>query len=366
VISAQEVTAKPGETFDLDVSMANFPAPGVGALTLDISYDPAVLSPTNCQPDPDEQFNSEVCNKDFATGVIRISLLSTNGVPGDHRLATLEFTATGHDGDTSAITVTLHTISNPDGDAIQAATKHGKVTLEETITKGDVNCDNQVNTVDAMFIMQFEVGLRSGSDQCPPPADAIYTPACDVNADGQCNSVDALFIMQCEVGIPNAFCPASNTIQGAAALGLEQSSATIRADKGIVLQNGRTTIPIIAEMQGAALGAGTIELHFDPDIVRPTACQVDPHDKFDMKVCNINYASDAIRFTLMDTAGVNGKLTLANIIFDAVGEPGKSTDLSVATPTFADPKGDAITTTSENGRIDIWARLLRIFLPISH
>ena len=31
--------------------------------------------------------------------------------------------------------------------------------------------------------------------------------ACDVNLDLSCNVVDALFILQCEVGIPNTFCP---------------------------------------------------------------------------------------------------------------------------------------------------------------
>ena len=32
---------------------------------------------------------------------------------------------------------------------------------------------------------------------------------CDVSDDGLCNVVDALFILQCEVGIPNSFCPAA-------------------------------------------------------------------------------------------------------------------------------------------------------------
>ena len=80
---------------------------------------------------------------------------------------------------------------------------------------GDVSCDGPVNVVDALFILQYEVGLRVGTDQYPlpiepppPPATGwIYLPACDVNDDAFCNVVDALFILQCEVGIPNTFCP---------------------------------------------------------------------------------------------------------------------------------------------------------------
>ncbi len=41
----------------------------------------------------------------------------------------------------------------------------------------------------------------------PPPPDTLNVAACDVNLDLSCNVVDALFILQCEVGIPNTFCP---------------------------------------------------------------------------------------------------------------------------------------------------------------
>ncbi len=73
---------------------------------------------------------------------------------------------------------------------------------------GDVSCDSAVNVVDALFVLQFEVGLRVDSG-CPLAPDTLYLAACDVSADELCNVVDALFILQCEVGIPNTFCPAA-------------------------------------------------------------------------------------------------------------------------------------------------------------
>jgi len=46
--------------------------------------------------------------------------------------------------------------------------------------QGDVNCDNVVDAVDALFILQYTVDLRP---------------------------IDALFLLQCAVSIPNVLCP---------------------------------------------------------------------------------------------------------------------------------------------------------------
>jgi len=81
--------------------------------------------------------------------------------------------------------------------------------------QGEVTCDGAINVVDSLFILQFDVGLRMGSDDCPPPSDALYLPACDVTtADVDCNVVDALFILQCDVGVLNAFCPSRSPVLG--------------------------------------------------------------------------------------------------------------------------------------------------------
>jgi len=59
--------------------------------------------------------------------------------------------------------------------------------------KGDVNGDNQVTVVDALFISQYTVGLRTLSSS--------QLAAADVNGDGQVTVVDALFIAQTTVGL---------------------------------------------------------------------------------------------------------------------------------------------------------------------
>jgi len=65
---------------------------------------------------------------------------------------------------------------------------------------GDVDCDGDVDAVDALFIAQYVVALKLPSDQCPPPEGHIYLPAGDVDCDGDVDAVDALFVLQHVIG----------------------------------------------------------------------------------------------------------------------------------------------------------------------
>jgi len=58
--------------------------------------------------------------------------------------------------------------------------------------KGDVNGDGQVTVVDALFVAQYTVGLRT--------LTSAQLAAADVNGDGQVTIVDSLFISQYTVG----------------------------------------------------------------------------------------------------------------------------------------------------------------------
>jgi hypothetical protein len=82
--------------------------------------------------------------------------------------------------------------------------------------EGDVNCSGgpfgpyppgNLESVDALFILQNIVRLRTASNLCPPPTGALYLPAADVNGDSLVDVIDALFVLQCVVGIPNVLCP---------------------------------------------------------------------------------------------------------------------------------------------------------------
>lgn len=71
---------------------------------------------------------------------------------------------------------------------------------------GDVDCNSDIDVVDALFILQYVLNLKQGGDQCPPPPGALYLPACDVDCDYDCDAVDALFGLQHVVGIRPELC----------------------------------------------------------------------------------------------------------------------------------------------------------------
>jgi hypothetical protein len=84
------------------------------------------------------------------------------------------------------------------------ATEPAVVTLRTVC--GDVDCDGDVDAVDALFILQYVVGLRSPSDECPPPEGHLYLPGADVDCDDDVDAVDALFVLQHVVGLRPELC----------------------------------------------------------------------------------------------------------------------------------------------------------------
>lgn len=85
-------------------------------------------------------------------------------------------------------------ISNPEGMKydVSKAVLNFKVGSESTVKKGDVNFDGNINSTDALMVLQTAVGSRTLS--------ANEKKAADVNGDGNVNSADALKILQYAVG----------------------------------------------------------------------------------------------------------------------------------------------------------------------
>jgi hypothetical protein len=65
---------------------------------------------------------------------------------------------------------------------------------EPAALQGDVNCDDEVTAVDALFILRDVA-------QIPPPAECLDL-AGDVNCDGARTAVDALGVLRFVAGLP--------------------------------------------------------------------------------------------------------------------------------------------------------------------
>ena len=65
---------------------SNVPAPGLGAWTVDITYDPTKVSVASCAP-----AQGGVCNPAYSATQVRITGASANGLIGDTSLGTITF-----------------------------------------------------------------------------------------------------------------------------------------------------------------------------------------------------------------------------------------------------------------------------------
>ena len=199
IVRMESGYAAPGGSVTLTLETLNIPDPGLGAFTIDVSYDPSIIEPTAFAPGPG--FDSLVCNPAHTSDTVRCTGVRAGaGAVGDLALAdlTFEVDAGAVLGSQSPLAVAVVTLANVDGQAIGADTKDGAITVG---LHGNVNCDGDVDAVDALFILQYVVGLKQAGDQCPPPPGALYLPAADVNCDNDVDAVDALFVLQYVVGL---------------------------------------------------------------------------------------------------------------------------------------------------------------------
>jgi hypothetical protein len=74
----------------------------------------------------------------------------------------------------------------------------GAFELEVTLSQGDIDCSDEVNSVDALKVLRFAAGLGVvQTEPCPDPPSVVAGYAFgDVDCGGQINSVDALKILR--------------------------------------------------------------------------------------------------------------------------------------------------------------------------
>ena len=107
---------------------------------------------------------------------------------------------------------------------------------------------------------------------------------------------------------------------------------------------------------GGSLGAVTVDVVYDPDVVNITNCDPDPGNLLAFSICNTSLALNTVRVTgIDDEGGVSGDLLLADLTFQAIGAAGEVSPLVVLIVTFADTNGLDIPVSGQNGSIEILA-----------
>lgn len=207
-----------------------------------------------------------------------------------------------------------------------------------TCAVGDVTCDTTLDAADALFMLQYDVRLRTTSDQLPLPAGTLYSYACDVSGEGACNAIDALLTLQCSVGLANKFCASAASARSAEVPESTPAPVLIAVGESTVDASGISRFPIIAT--ASTVGAVSAVLSYTPAGSGAVTCLANPNAGFDLATCSVDPVAGVVRFSLVSTAAGSGAMTLGDVIFaPAAGEEVAAPNLAVQTSIVADTTG---------------------------
>lgn len=186
LISINSVNLTVNNTASVSIKVEN--VLNLAAMTLTLSYNSSVVIVKNVGPG---FFGSPTSNINNAGGTTTLSVFSpvTSG-SGNITIATLTLNGTGIGSSPLTLIVTAFTDLN--GVPISKSIKSGTANVLSVI-KGDVDGNGIVNIIDALFIAQYTVNLRTLTQ--------AQRAAADVNGDDIVNIIDALFIAQYTVGL---------------------------------------------------------------------------------------------------------------------------------------------------------------------
>jgi len=124
-LSVSDGDAAPGEEATVAL-VSDVGSPGLGAWTVDISYDTDVVSVVDCEPE-----EGGVCNPEFAADAVRITGASASGLDGETILGTITFMCADEEGSTD-LDLTVEVFAD--------ATVGSPEDIDETVTAGSVSC----------------------------------------------------------------------------------------------------------------------------------------------------------------------------------------------------------------------------------
>lgn len=225
---------------------------------------------------------------------------------------------------------------------------------------GDVSCDSVMNTVDGLFALQFDDGLRGAAYTCGLAAVTLHLPSCDANQDGICNADDATALLQCDVGLDNSFCPATPRGGATAAMRLpivpQRGGAIITLGNGIITEDEtEVTLPITLTIPGESNGALNIVVSYDATKIDVAGCAANPNGAFDAGFCSFGI-SGQVTFNGVTVAGVSGSDVVVGTITFRRGPPvveDVTIPLPIAIQTFTDPLGETISVSGVPGQLTI-------------
>lgn len=187
-IKAGSATASIGTEIAVDIDALSMTAPGLGAWSINITYNPAIVTPNDCSG------ATQACNLAFNATTIRLAGANGGGLEGDNTLATITFRCDA--AGTSALGLSLITLAD--------ATPARPTNIDPaTVVNGSVACVTQVagaGTVIKIGSASAAVGGRAAVElqslNVPEPGlgawtvdvaydpDVVHTVSCTAGSAG--------------------------------------------------------------------------------------------------------------------------------------------------------------------------------------
>ena len=200
---------------------------------------------------------------------------------------------------------------------------------------GDSNCDQQIDALDTLALLQFSAGLL---------AVLPCGEAADVNGDGSSNALDGALILQYVAGLITDF-PAGEAAGDVPIIRIGSLTQAIDEEGGVTIEERNMPLP--------GLGAWTIDVQYDGGVVTATGC-VGLADG----LCNPAYDVNTARAVgAVPRGGFVGNQALATLIVRCTAEGQSALHITIhllADSTAGDPQPIAAST--QDGTIVCSAR----------
>ena len=133
-VDVEDGSAAPGEEGTVEVAALGVGGEGLGAWTIDISYDTDVITAVACTAE-----QGGVCNAEFGDGVVRVTGASAGGLDGDTVLGSITFECGDAEG-SSDLTISINVFAD--------ATIGDPQDLNPDVSSGTFDCEEEVDVGD--------------------------------------------------------------------------------------------------------------------------------------------------------------------------------------------------------------------------
>ena len=121
-VSIEDGEVPTGGTEVTRLSALNVSSPALCGFTIDVAYDRPVKVATDCDADPEDNFNAALCNVDYASGTVRVVGASVEGVTGNIPLVDITWCAVGSAGHSTDLDVQIVSFKDCQTPPVEIAT----------------------------------------------------------------------------------------------------------------------------------------------------------------------------------------------------------------------------------------------------